>query len=89
MAKAPTRYYVEWMDGDGFAAAEDEDPHPFLHSENFNDLDAALAFREVKAQANYAAIFERSNIYDTTPKELRRWGITWYSADFDEELIED
>lgn len=90
----PTRYYVEWLDSEGFGTAQEAqhgnaDPRDFTHREDFNDIEAARVLKVEKAQNNWAAIYERSNIFDTTPAELRRLGVTWYSADFDEEMIED
>lgn len=90
----PTRYYVEWIDGEKLAAEQqsgtgNEDLRNCIVEQDFDNLEDAQAFKRPLAEQTYAAIRERTNIFDTTPKELRRLGIEWHSADFDDDVIED
>lgn len=97
MAAAPTRYYVEHMDTEKFGTTQDanggnEDPRNYLVQEDFATLKGAQSRKaslNALGEHHYTAIYERTNIEDTTPASLRRRGIDWQSASFDQELVEE
>ena len=88
MAK-PTRYYVEWLNPSGLSDHGNDDPRDFTRVRNFEDRETALRYRRLKGRRTFAALYERANLVDTTPADLVRDGLAWYSADWDDELIED
>lgn len=95
----PKRYYVPYLDQMKIARAveakrriEDLDPAEIEDEEEFDTLDEAREFQAAflsRWGVEAGGIWERCNIVDDTPAELRAVGATWIHASWDDEPIED